>query len=114
MGLRQHAGEVREDFAKHHLLTYAGAISFHVMTAVVPLALFTLALLGFLNLDSVWTNIADDLRPQVSDAVFTVIDDTVRDVLGSKQYAWLTVGLGSASAPVRRHAHRHGCAQPRL
>jgi membrane protein len=96
MDVRQHVDEIREDFAKHDLLTYAGAISFHVMTAVVPLALFTLALLGFLSLDSVWTNIADNLKPQVSGAVFTVIDDTVRNVLGSKQPAWLTVGLAVA------------------
>src|SRR4051812_40948406 len=96
MQVRQHVDEVREDFAQHDLLTYAGAISFHVMTAVVPLALFTVALLGFLNLESVWTNIADDLRPEVSPAAFTVIDDTIRNVLGSKEPAWLTVGLAVA------------------
>src|SRR4051812_16878173 len=96
MQVREHVDEIREDFAQHGLLTYASAISFHVMTAVVPLALFTVALLGFVNLESVWTNIADDLKPQVSAAAFTVIDDTVRNVLGNKEPAWLTLGLGVA------------------
>src|SRR4051794_39525135 len=96
MEVRQHVDEVREDFAEHDLLTYASAISFHVMTAVVPLALFTVALLGFLNLESVWTNIADDLRQEVSPAAFTIIDDTIRKVLDNKEPAWLTLGLGVA------------------
>jgi membrane protein len=75
------------------LLTYASAISFQIMFAIVPLALFGLGLLGFLGLDDVYRDhVAPDLRDSVSPDVFGVVDDTVRRVLGAKQVWWVTIG----------------------
>ncbi|CAA9480795.1 MAG: hypothetical protein AVDCRST_MAG30-783 [uncultured Solirubrobacteraceae bacterium] len=87
-----------EGFRRHDLLLFASAISFQVLTAIVPLLLFGFGLLGFLNLTEVWEG---DLRPQVESAVspaaLTVIDDTVGRVLGSKQLVWVTFGAALAT-----------------
>jgi membrane protein len=83
-------------FEEHEILNHASAIAFQVLTALVPLLLVLLALIGFFDLQRVWTDAAREIRPQVSPAAFTVIDDTVRNVLGSKQPFWLTVGAAFA------------------
>jgi len=41
-------------FAKHNLLTYASAIAFQVLVALVPLTVLTLGVLGALDERSVW------------------------------------------------------------
>jgi membrane protein len=81
------------DYRENVLLTYASAISFQVLFALIPLLLFALGLLGFLSLQDVWVNdLAPDVRANVSRAVFVVIDDTVREMLNGKQLFWATVG----------------------
>ncbi|HKO74400.1 MAG TPA: hypothetical protein VJU01_03725, partial [Gaiellaceae bacterium] len=54
--LRATAQDVTECFAAHSLLTYASAIAFRALVAVVPLTLLGLALLGTLGLEDVWTD----------------------------------------------------------
>ena len=63
------------------------------MTAIVPLVLSVLALLGFLDLSGAWSDdLAPQLRSHVSGEVFSVVDSFVRTALGSKQLFWLTAG----------------------
>jgi membrane protein len=82
-----------ESFAEHDLLTYASAISFQSFFAVIPLALTGLGILGAINLGDVWSrDLAPQLRPQISGAVFQVIDSAVRQVLGARQAFWVTLG----------------------
>ncbi len=81
---------------EHEILNSASAIAFQVLFALVPLALFVLALAGFLQLDRVWEDAAKEIKPNVSDAAFTVIDDTARKILGQQQPFWLTVGAALA------------------
>jgi membrane protein len=86
--------EVRDGFDRHELLTRASAIAFQALFALVPFLLFALALGGLVSLDTTWSrDIAPDLRPNVSPAVFTVLDDTVRNVAGHKRVFWVTGGL---------------------
>lgn len=86
--------DVRDGFNRHELLTRASAIAFQALFALIPLALFGLALAGLVSLDAAWTrDIAPDVRPNVSPAVFTVLDDTVRNLAGHKRVFWLTGGL---------------------
>ena len=49
-------------FAKHNLLTWASAIAFQVLVALVPLTLLLLGVLGALGERSVWQN---QLRPGI-------------------------------------------------
>src|SRR5918999_4182299 len=83
-----------EGFEKNDLLTYASAIAFQVLTAIVPFLLFVLGLLGFLDLGEVWADdLAPDVEPRVSQATFDLLDDTVEEVLTRRQLFWLTGGF---------------------
>jgi membrane protein len=84
-------------FREHELLLRASAIAFQTLTAIVPFGLFLLGAAGFAGLGGVY---ADDVAPKLQDAVslpaFSLIDESVRDVLGSKHTFWATAGLALA------------------
>jgi membrane protein len=85
------------DFSENGLPVFASALSFRILLALVPLALFGVAVLGFLELDDVWTDsVAPEIRDRVSDPAFTLIDRTAERVLTAKERWWLTVGAGVA------------------
>ncbi|MDQ6778835.1 MAG: YihY/virulence factor BrkB family protein [Actinomycetota bacterium] len=97
----QRARELRrallDGFKQHDLLTYSSAISFQILTAVVPFAMSMLALAGLLHLDGVWrSHVAPDIRPHVSAAVFSVISSAVGKALSGRQLLWATLGGGLA------------------
>jgi membrane protein len=79
---------------KHGVLTASSAIAFQSLTALIPLTLLVLSVMGFLHLESLWT---DDLGPQfkaqVSKQVWAVADDVVHRTLGQEQVWWLTAGV---------------------
>jgi membrane protein len=86
------AGVIR-GYADHDLLTFASAIAFQVLFAVIPLALFGFGLLGGLGLQEQWTRQwGPEVRDSMSPAAFAVLDDTVRRVLGRQQVFWMTGG----------------------
>ncbi|MGI8413779.1 MAG: YihY/virulence factor BrkB family protein [Solirubrobacteraceae bacterium] len=86
-----------DGFKRHDLLTYGSAISFQILTAIIPFVLSILALAGLLHLNSVWR---DHLEPQihahVSRAVFAVISDAVNRVITGRPVLWATIGGGLA------------------
>jgi membrane protein len=80
-------------FKENDLLTYASAISFQIVFALVPLALLALGLLGTFGATHVWTReISPAVRDNVSAPVYHVIDDTVRKLLANRQLFWVTLG----------------------
>lgn len=80
-------------FGEHDLLTYATAVAYNGIFAIIPLALFGLGLCGVLGLETVWRDhLAPQLHGQVSADVFRVLDSSVRRVLGSAQVFWVTLG----------------------
>jgi membrane protein len=94
MRLRALAGEVVDGFHRNDLLTYASAIAFQILTAIVPFLLFLVGLLGFLNLDDVWQqDLAPEIQPHVSGAVYAIFEDTADKVLDQKQVFWVTAGF---------------------
>jgi membrane protein len=95
--LAEVARQTERGFRDNDLLTYASAIAFQVVLAMAPFALLLVGLMGFFHLDSVWsTDLAPSLKPNVSPAAFTLIDDTVHNVLRSKRIFWVTGGLALA------------------
>jgi membrane protein len=81
-------------FERHELLTYASAISYQVLAALIPFACFALGLLGMLNLETLWRDhLAPQIQRRTSGAVYTVIDQTVTNVLAHQQVFWVTAGL---------------------
>jgi membrane protein len=86
-----------DGFKQHDLLTYSSAISFQILTAIVPFAMFVLALAGLLHLNDVWrTHVAPEIRAHVSTAVFSVISSAVNKAFTGRQLLWATVGGGLA------------------
>ena len=86
-----------DGFREHDLLTYASAISFQILTAIIPFLLFVLSVVGLLHLNDVWR---DHLEPQiqanVSSAVFAAVQNAVDTVFDREQVLWATVGGGLA------------------
>ena len=79
---------------ENHLLTYASAIAFQVMTSLLPIALLGLSILSFLHLQDVWPkDIAPQVSDQVSPQVFTVIDTVAKRTLSGGHAWWLTAGV---------------------
>ena len=88
--------ELAASFNERNLLTWASALSFQIATAVVPFLLFGFGLIGFLNLDGVWQDIAKSIKPHMSAAAFTVVQSTAQKVLTEKQLWWVTLGFALA------------------
>lgn len=84
-------------YRRNDLLTYAGAISFQILFALVPLLLLGLGLLGVFHLKDVWRqDLAPHVRDEVSRAAFALIDQTANQVLDRRQLLWVTFGAGFA------------------
>lgn len=93
MTLREAYREVRRCVGAHELPIYSGAIAFQTLLAFIPLVLFGLGVLGAIGLQEQWTSEwAPTVRDWMSQAAFTVVDDTVRKALGEQQAFWLTAG----------------------
>jgi membrane protein len=91
--MRKWLHELVRAFGENDLLTYASAISFRVLFAVVPLTLLGLGLLGAFGLTEVWSSdVAPQVKAQTSGPAYEVIDQTVRRVLADKQLFWVTAG----------------------
>jgi membrane protein len=98
--------EVADGFRRYELFLRASAIAFRALYATIPFALFVLALAGLLSLQSLWTeHLAPSIAPHVSPSAYEILDSTARNVLGSRQVFWVTVGfalmLWETSAAVR-------------
>jgi membrane protein len=93
LSVREAIQGVIRGYGEHELLTFASAIAFQVLFALIPLALFGLGLLGGLGLQDQWTREwGPKARGSMSPAAFAVIDETVRRVLGQRQVFWTTAG----------------------
>ncbi len=91
------ARDIAADFAEAELFTHASAIAFCVLFALVPFALFLVALLGFLDLTELWTReVGPKVAANVSRSVYGVLDETVRQIQATRQIYWLTGGLAVA------------------
>jgi membrane protein len=92
--LREVAENVVESFRRDRLMTSAAAIAYQVLSAVIPLALFALALFGVLHLSSLWSHhVGPWIAARTSLAFYTVLNDTVNQILRHKEGFWLTAGL---------------------
>jgi membrane protein len=86
--------DVVDRYAEHDVLTFASAIAYKVLFAIIPLVLFGLGLAGGLGFDERWTR---DWAPKVKDAVsapvFQVLDEAAGRALSQQQTFWMTAGL---------------------
>lgn len=79
------ARDIGDAFAEHDLLTYAAAVAFQMMVALVPLTVLTLASLGRLGLGDVWQDvIAPSLESRLSKPLFDAIDHSGHSVVTAR------------------------------
>jgi membrane protein len=92
--LRATAHDVAECFAEHSLLTYASAIAFRALVALVPLTLLGLALLGVFGLEDVWKDtIAPALEEHLTQPVFNGIDFTVTQIFTTETWSLIALSI---------------------
>jgi membrane protein len=92
--LRTTAQDVAECFAEHGLLTYASAIAFRALVALVPLTLLGLALLGVFGIEDVWTDtIAPALKDHLTEPVFNGIDYTVTQIFTTDTWSLIALSI---------------------
>jgi membrane protein len=99
VGVRAHElwRALLDGFAEHDLLTYSSAISFQILTAVVPFVMFVLALAGLLHLNGAWRDhVAPEVRTHVSAAMFSLVSSAVNKAFSGRQLLWATGGGGLA------------------
>jgi membrane protein len=93
MSLRDAVKGVLRGYEENDLLTFASAIAFQILFAIIPLALVGLGLLGAFGLEEQWSGEwRDRARENVSEPVFRVIDDTVERMLTERHVFWVTAG----------------------
>ena len=84
-------------FRELSLLTYASAIAFRALVALIPLTLLGLGLLGPLGLESIWRDsIAPPIRERVTNEVFRAIDSTVEKVIREGGIGLIALASGLA------------------
>jgi membrane protein len=84
--VRALARDIAAAFSEHGLFTYASAIAFRALVALVPLTLLGFGLLGALGFQDVWTDsIAPAVQPHVTKPVFEAIDFTVQKIFSSSK-----------------------------
>jgi membrane protein len=87
------ASALLDGFKQNDLLTYSSAISFQILTAIIPFLLFVLAVAELMHLNSVWRDhLEPHIQANVSPAVFGVISHAVDNVLATGRWAWATLG----------------------
>jgi membrane protein len=89
---RRLAHELKDAVVRHRLLTFASAVSFRALVALVPLILLGLGVLGALGQASVWTNsIAPTIARHVTPPVLHGIDFSVDKIFASDKGLLITL-----------------------
>ncbi len=84
---------ILDGFKQHDLLTYSSAISFQILTSIIPFLLFALAVAGLLHLSDVWSkHLEPQIQENVSAPVFAVISNAVDKVFTGRRVLWATLG----------------------
>lgn len=78
------AREIVDAFGEHRLLTYASAVAFRTLVALIPLTLLGIALLGATGQRKIWERtLAPPIEKRVLPPVFAGIDATVQQIFMS-------------------------------
>jgi membrane protein len=82
--MRKLGRQIAVAFGEHHLWTYASAIAFRALVALVPLVLLALGLLSALGLEDVWGNsVAPAIKTHVTPSVYRAIDYSADRIFSS-------------------------------
>lgn len=91
-GISDVAGDMRNAFVEHNLLTYAAAVAFQMIVALLPLAVLGLALLGAFGLGHLWADtLAPGLRGHLTPSVYGAILSTGERIVSTGRAATIAV-----------------------
>src|SRR5262245_7648483 len=92
--LRGLVADIGSAFLEHNLLTYAAAIAFQALIALVPLSLFTLGVLGATGNRGLWIDhAAPAIRGRLTSPVYEGIDYSVRRILDNGTAGLIAVAV---------------------
>lgn len=92
VGIAVVAADVRHAFVEHNLLSYAAAVAFQMILALLPLAFLGLALLGAVGLGHLWGDtLVPGLRGRVTPDVYRAIDSTGERIVSTGTGATIAV-----------------------
>src|SRR2546430_9411927 len=92
--LKQLAGQVAAAMDRHGVLTDATAIAFRMLFALAFLSLTGLAFAGAMHLDGIWRHlIGPNIARVVSPNFYRELDHSVDQVLTTRRWWWLSIGL---------------------
>jgi membrane protein len=81
-------------FTKHDLLTYASAIGFQLLVALIPLTALTLLLVGLARAGDLWyEHVQPAVADRVTPEVFLAVSDAVDRVLNQTSYLWIGLAI---------------------
>jgi membrane protein len=84
--------ELVDCFSKNDTLTYASAIAFQLLVALIPLAALALLLLGLVNEGALWFDHAQSaVAERVTPEVFLAVNDAVNRVLSESHPLWVVL-----------------------
>jgi membrane protein len=93
-GIRAFVDVWRECFAEHNLLTWASAIAFQALVALVPLTVLLLGVLGALDERSVWEKqIRPGLQDRLPKPTFGAVDYAAEKILTHATAGLLAFGV---------------------
>lgn len=92
LGIDDLARHMRHAFVQHNLLTYAAAMAFQMIVALLPLAFLALALLGAFGLGHLWDDtLAPGLHGRLTPPVYHAIDSTGKQIVSTGRAATIVV-----------------------
>lgn len=91
---RQVAGQIAAAMDRHGVLTDATAIAFRMLFALAFLSLTGLAFAGAVHLDVIWRQqLGPNIAHLVSPNFYRELDHSVDQVLTTRRWWWLSIGL---------------------
>src|SRR5256885_10662215 len=92
--LKQLAGQVAAAMDRHGVLTDATAIAFRMLFALAFVSLTGVAFAGAVHLDGIWRHqIGPNIARVVSPNFYRELDHSVDQVMTTRRWWWLSIGL---------------------
>jgi len=89
---RRDLRELVQCFSKHELLTYASAVAFQLLVALIPLTALTMLLMSAADAGDVWFDrFQPAVQERVTPEVFVAVSDSVDRVLNQESLIWLAL-----------------------
>jgi len=84
--------QIADAFAEHHLFSYAAAIAFQALVALVPMTMLALGMLGATGNRSLWRkDVAPVIQGRVTEPVFRAIDYSATRIMNHGTGGLITV-----------------------